>query len=318
MRKLLVFFSMMAIAAVLSVNLTSCGDDPIPAPTVKLLADIDPDDQYTVNLTVDATDVETISWDYGDGNISVGGMNHSYKYAESGEYVVTVTVTNASGTAVATADAEINASIQEMLAGVDPAGKIWVMNRTPAANDGAGPLHPSEFNITLPFALVPDGDALAYVGFPDEYDNEFTFKPDGGFDVDGVNGWNLSTQIYAFIASGQTPPGNGWNQGDLGFATISFTPEANASWTVDEDATIAMDVMSDDPATPSEYTPMSVSYEGVTQVSVSGAYFGILDMSNNVIVEKITKDEMQIVILMHTEIPDQLSIFTRITLVPKQ
>jgi len=315
MRKLLVFFSMMVVAGFMAVNLTSCGDDPMPVPTVKLLAEVDATDQYKVNLTVEATDATTFAWDYGDGNLSVAGENHSHIYAASGDYTIKVTVTNESGTASATANVTINPSIQEMLAGVNASGKSWVMSKTPSANDGAGPLAPSEFNISLPFALV--GDPLAYVGFPDEYDNIFTFKPDGKYSVDNVNGQNLCTQIYAVLTTGQMEPGNGWTKGQLGFATMSYTAQANATWKVEEGVTIELDVMSDDPATATEYTPMHVKYENVTRVSVTGGYFGFLDMTNYVIIEKIEPTKMQILLIMHTEIPDKQSIFARITMVPK-
>jgi PKD repeat protein len=315
MRKFLVFFSMMVVAGFMAVNLTSCGDDPMPLPTVKLLADVDPNDQYKVNLTVEATDATTYAWDYGDGNASVAGESHSYTYAASGDYTIKVTVTNESGTASATANVTINPSVKEMLAGVNATGKSWVVSKAVSANDGAGPLHPSQFNISLPFALV--GDPLAYVGFPDEYDNVFTFKPDGKYTVDNVNGQNLCTQIYAYVATGGAAPGDGWIKGDLGFATMSYTSAANPTWKVEEGVTIEMDVMSDDPATPSEYTPMHVKYENVTRVSVQNSYFGLLDLSNYVIIENIAPDKMQVLVLMHTEIPDKLSIFARLTMVPK-
>jgi PKD repeat protein len=320
MKKLLMFFSTLTLAAIMAVNFTSCdNEDPVPVPTVKLLADIDPTDQYSVILAVQQTDAATYSWSYGDGESSTTMGGHTYMYAASGDYTISVTVTNESGSATATANVTINPSVEEMISGVDAAGKTWVMSTTPAANDGAGPLHPSNFDvITLPFALVPNGDALGYVGFPDEYDNEFTFKPDGSYEVDNGNGQNLCTQIFAFVNTGGAAPGDGWTKGSLGFATMPWSIEDNATWSVDEDATIAMEVMSDDPNTASEYTPMAVSYEGVTQVSITGGYFGILDMSNYVIIENITPDKMQVVILMHTEMPDKLSIFSRITLIPKQ
>jgi PKD repeat protein len=315
MRKLLVFFSMVVVAGFMAVNLISCGDDPMPVPTVKLLAEVDATDQYKVNLTVQATDATSFAWNYGDGKSSSAGENHSYTYAASGNYTISVTVTNESGTATATASVTINPSIQEMLAGVNAAGKSWVMSKSISANDGAGPLAPSAFNISLPFALV--GDPLAYVGFPDEYDNIFTFKPDGKFTVNNVNGQNLCTQIYAVMTTGEMEPGNGWTKGQLGFATMPYTAQANATWSVQEGATIELDVMSDDPATPTEYTPMHVKYENVTQVSVTGGYFGFLDMTNYVIIENITPDKMQILLIMHTELPDKQSIFARITMVPK-
>lgn len=307
-------YSLIAIF-VMAVVMFSCSkDDPIPVPTVRLLADVT---DYDVLLTVEATDATSYSWSYGDGESSAQAGTHTYTYAASGDYTISVTVTNESGTATATASITINPSIQEMLAGVNASGKAWVMSSTPAANDGAGPLAASEFNITLPFALVPDGDALGYVGFPDEYDNKFIFKPDGSYAVDNVNGQNLCTQIFAYVATGGAAPGDGWTKGALGFATMPYSIEANATWAVEEDATIELDVLSDDPATATDYTAMSVSYTGKIKLNITGGYFGILDMTSNVIIENITPDKMQVIIIMHTEDPEKQSIFSRITLVPK-
>uniref|UniRef100_UPI0032168CAE PKD domain-containing protein n=1 Tax=uncultured Draconibacterium sp. TaxID=1573823 RepID=UPI0032168CAE len=319
MKKLFFLLNMLAIAAIFSVNLTSCsgGDDPIPAPTVKILADVDPDDQYTVNLTVQATDATSYSWTYGDGETSSQAGNHSYTYPESGDYTISVTVTNESGTASATADVTINASLQEMLAGVDAGGKTWVMATAYNDNDGAGPLLPQDLVPTLPFSAT-GGDVLGYVGFPAEYDNEFTFKPDGGYSVNNVNGVNLSTAIKAIYTTGEMAPGVSWNMGLLGFATFAFTEDANPTWSVDEDATIELDVMSDRPETANDYTAGTVKYENVTQLSVTGSYFGLLDITNNVMIEKITAEEMQVIILIHTEHADKPSIFARMTFVPKQ
>lgn len=318
MRKTFAFIPMTILAAFIAVFFTSCEkEDPIPAPTVQILADIDPEDQYTVMLTVQATDAASYAWNYGDGESSTSSGNHSHTYSASGDYTISVTVTNETGTASASADITINPSIQEMLAGVDAAGKEWVMSTTPSANDGAGPLKETAFDITLPFNLVPNADALAYVGFPNEYDNVFTFKPDGSYAVDNGNGQNLCTQIFAIVNTGETEPGNSWTKGLLGFASMSWTVPSSANWEVDEDATIALDVMSDDPGTPTEYTPLTTNYAGVVQLKITDGYFGILDMSNYVIIENITPNEMQVVLLMHTEMPDKLSIFTRITMVPK-
>ena len=41
MKKLFVFFSMMVVAAFVALNLTSCGEDPLPPPTVDILVDVD-------------------------------------------------------------------------------------------------------------------------------------------------------------------------------------------------------------------------------------------------------------------------------------
>jgi hypothetical protein len=120
------------------------------------------------------------------------------------------------------------------------------------------------------------------------------------------------------MSTGEMTPGDSWTKGQLGFATTSFTSPGNATWKVEDGVTSEMDVMSDDPATPTEFTPIHVKYENVIQVSVTNSYFGLLDMSNYVIIENISPDKMQIIVLMHTELPNVLSIFARLTLVPKK
>ncbi len=321
MRKSFAFISMIIVAAFTAVNFTSCEkDDPIPAPTVKILADIDPNDQYTVMLTVQATDAESYMWNYGDGESATVSGNHSYTYDASGDYTITVTVTNQTGTASASADITINPSIQEMLAGVDAAGKEWVLSTTASADDGVGPLAETELIVNLPVALV-GGDLLGYVNLPEEYDNVFTFKPDGSYTVDNVNGQNLCTAIKAIMTTGEPEPGNNWTYGGLGFATMPYTVDASAKWNVTEDATIAFAAMSEDPTSGEAnppLTPMDVSYEGVTQLSISeNGYFGILDLTNYVIIRSISPDKMQVDIIAHTTVA-QPSIFVRATMVPKK
>lgn len=319
MKKFFVFFSMLALAAITSVNLTSCGgDDPMPMPTVKLLADVDPNDQYNVILTVEATDATSYSWNYGDGETTTTMGSHSHLYTASGDYSVTVTVTNESGTANATANVTINPSLQEMLAGVDAAGKSWVMSRTASADDGVGPLAASELVVSLPVSVV-GGDLLGFVKLPEEYDNVFTFKPDGSYEVDDVNGQNLCTSIMAMMTTGEMEPGNTWHYGDLGFATMPYTVDAGAKWTVTEDATIAFAAMSEDPTAGADpvLTPMDVSYANVTQLSVSGnSYFGILDLTNYVMIRSISPTQMQLDVVVHTT-DAKPSMFVRITCVPQ-
>lgn len=321
MRKTFVFIPMTILAAFIAVFFTSCEkEDPIPAPTVKILADIDPNDQYTVMLTVQATDADSYAWNYGDGESATASGNHTHTYAASGDYTISVTVTNKTGTASASADITINPSIQEMLAGVDADGKGWVVSTTASADDGVGPLAKNELTVNLPVALV-GGDLLGYVKLPGEYDNVFTFKPDGSYAVNNVNGQNLCTAIKAIMTTGEPEPGNTWTYGALGFATMPYTVEADAKWTVTEDATIAFAAMSEDPTSGDAnppLTPMDVSYAGVTQLSISGnGYFGLLDMTNYVMIRSISPDKMQVDIIAHTTVPDKPSIFVRITMVPK-
>ena len=307
-------YFLLLFSLVVFIATWSCRKDDALPPKVRFVADVE---GYEVTITAEALNVSSLSWDYGDGNTSNESGTHNYIYSASGEYTIIVSGTSDGGEVKARPiTITINPSLQEMLAGADPAGKTWVMSSSPAANDGAGPLHPSNFdNVTLPFALV--GDPLAYVGFPGEYDNEFTFKPDGSYTVNNVNRQNLCTQIFAFIASGGAAPGNGWTAGLFGFATMPFEISPDAQWSVEEGATIALDVSSTDPAGAGAYTDISVNYSDVLTLSIEGGYFGILDVSNTIIIENISPNSMQVVLLMHTENPYQQSIFTRLTFIPK-
>ena len=95
MKKLFVFFSMMVVAAFIAVNLSSCKNDPdpLPAPTIKILADVDETDGYTVNITVDATGATSYLWDYGDGNTGSGNPTE-HVYTAVGVYTAVVTASN--------------------------------------------------------------------------------------------------------------------------------------------------------------------------------------------------------------------------------
>lgn len=323
---------LMAVAMVL-LTFSSCSeDDPPPVPTVRILADVDETDGYMVNITVEATDVDTYSWDYGDGGNSTTAGNHSYTYEASGDYKITVSVTGEGGTASAFADVVIEPSVEEMLSGVDAAGKTWVLTQTPANSDGAGPLSPDEFGApTLPFALV--GDALAYVELPDEYDNSFTFMPDGSFSVDNGNGVNLCTQIFAGALIQADPSlAAGYTEGRYGFATMPWVVDG-ATWEVEEYASIEFDAASEDPASSESDPPltdMTVSISDLMKINIVNGYFGILDAPNipqlaaaygleqYIIVEDISPSELHIVLVMHTRLPEKPSMFARLTFIPEE
>ena len=159
--------------------MASCSkEEPIPAPTVTFIADVT---NYEAKITVEATNAASYVWDYGDGTTSTESTNHSHTYAQSGDYTIKVTVTNESGTATKSLPVSVAASIKEMIAGVAATGKTWVLD------DGAATsLQKIEPNLTL-WTGLPAG-ALAAFNLQAEYDNKFTFKPDGGYAIDGVNG----------------------------------------------------------------------------------------------------------------------------------
>lgn len=204
MRKLLVFFSMMVVAAAMSFNLTSCGSDdpdPLAKPTVQILVDVDEADGYKVNITVQATDAATYSWDYGDGETSTTSGNHSYTYAASGSYTIAVTVDNGEGlTASASETKSIVASIEEIIAGAGDGGKTWVLTQNEASfagKIGGGPVDNS-MAIAPDMSLIPSG-VMEMFGLGGEYNDEYTFYNDGTLEINTQNGLALGGILYGSI-----------------------------------------------------------------------------------------------------------------------
>ncbi len=198
MKKLLFFLSFILVAGFMANNLTSCSsEDPIPDPTLVLQADIDPNDGYTVIISVQATDVASFSWNYGDGESSTQVGSHNYTYAASGNYTISVTVTGDNGMTVSkTANVTIVASIAEMLAGADDNGKTWVLTQA----DGAGKMGVGHVDNNL--ALIQDvipANILAGFGMESEYPDEFTFYRDGTYKVDTKNNKALASALYGGV-----------------------------------------------------------------------------------------------------------------------
>ena len=164
---------------------------------MRFLTDIDPDDGYTVNLTVEATDASSFEWDYGDGASSTESASHSYTYEASGDYTISVTVTGDGGSATDMQDVTIVASLEEILAGSGDDGKTWVLTQLEsnyAGKIGAGPVDASA-SLLPDIPLIPSG-FLNFFGLGDEYPDEYTFLKDGTYKIDVKNGQALAGLVY--------------------------------------------------------------------------------------------------------------------------
>ena len=113
-------FSIIIMACVMAISLSSCKkDDPAPVPTVRFLTDINADNNYQVDITLESTDASSFEWNYGDGNVSIEAASHSYTYDAAGEYTITVKATGDGGTADHSETVTIVASIEDPISFTD-------------------------------------------------------------------------------------------------------------------------------------------------------------------------------------------------------
>ncbi len=294
MRRLLVFFSMVVVAGMAAINLTSCGEDPMPMPTVKI--DVQKDG-HVVSIAVVATDATAFAWTYGDqtGSTATGAHEHEYEY--SGTYTITVTVTNESGTATDSEEVVIDPDPDEIISGTPeshPNGKTWILDpKYYPGKNGAGPIIP-EMTITQDFLV--DNVLEAFLGLGIEYDNEFTFKYDGSLAIDNKNGISLGGTFYSY-AIAQTGPAPGF-EGGMGLSGITYTPAANGTWELKQED-INMDVVIEDPNNLEAGWELGTLSMSDQMFILPSDYFGFLEITKMVIIDEITSEYMHVIFLMH-------------------
>lgn len=314
MRKLLVFFSIMVVAGFMAVNLTSCGDDPVP-PTVKI--DVQKDGHKVV-IAVLATNVTTYAWNYGDGKSSDTNGSHEYTYDYSGDYTINVTVTGEGGTATTSANVTIDPEPAEILSGTpatNPNGKTWILDpKYYAGKNGAGPLI-AALPITLDFLV--DNVLEAFLGLGKEYDNEFTFKYDGSLVINNKNGISLGGTFYSYAVA-LTGPAPGF-EGGMGLSGITYTPKTNGKYALKQ-GNLNLDVVIEDPANlPAGWKIGKLALSNQMYIEPTD-YFGFLEITKLVLIKEITSEKMNVVFLMHG-VPDagtMPSTAVHVTFIPKK
>ena len=315
MRRLFVYLSMMVVAGMMALNLTSCGDDPVPAPTVKI--DVQKDGHKVV-IAVLATDVNSYEWDYGDGNKSTASGSHEYTYEYSGDYVINVKVTGDGGTAFTSANVTIDPEPSEILAGTPkthPNGKTWVLDpKYHAGKNGAGPLIPA-LTITYPFLV--DNVLEVALNMGAEYDNEFTFKYDGSLVINNKNGVSFGSQMYSFAVA-QTGPAPGFEGGN-GLCGIAYTPKANGKYELKK-GDLNMDVVIEDPANlGAGWQKGKLALTNQMYIEPTD-YFGFLEITKTVLVKSITSEQMDVMFFMHGVVQEPMlpSTAIHVSFIPKK
>jgi len=271
--------------AVLAFSMFSCGEDPVPAPTVQVFASVD---GYQVAFTVTATNADSYSWAFGDGETSTE-QNPVYEYGQSGDYTATVTVTGEGGTADGTVDVTIAASEVEMLTGGPAAanGKAWVISPSGSEGDGIFKID-EEFELEEP---IPDG-ILGLIGLASEYEDEFVFHHDMSYTHDVKNDSAITNLIYAMLSQIEFKP----SLRDP-IALAPFTPEA-ATFTYTEDTDLTLTcVDKDDDEVTHEFT-----WSDVTVLEIEGGteFATIRDFTREYLILDISVDKLQIGIFAST------------------
>lgn len=273
----------------LLIMVASCKkEDPIPVPTVNLIADVT---NYDAKITVEATNAATYAWDYGDGKTSTEAVSHTHTYAQSGDYTIKVTVTNESGSVSKTVAVSVAASTKELLAGVLAAGKTWILDEGAATN-----LQKIDPALTL-WTGLPAG-ALNAFDLQKEYDNKFTFKPTGGYEIDGVNGAALTGLVYTLV--NQLNVIVAPNSNAAGLAGSAFKNITNGTYELHEGKDLTIKVANEDyPAGTNKDGVKNVTFPKATYITFSeGAFLGIRDFYTTVLIRKITKQKIDVTVFL--------------------
>jgi PKD repeat protein len=300
-----------------ATTLVSCTkDETTPAPTVGVDYTTD---ELTVSFTTVGKNVDTYVWDFGDDSTSVvANPVHTYPY--SGTFTVKLTVTGPGGEKTVEVTVEVSDSKLDLLTGGADAtnGKTWVFSTTASAEDGVYPV-----GYPLGGRLIPLVDNILYSGgIESEYDNEFTFYNDGTYKIDNKNGISLAVIMYGYAHPDvlvTDVPG-------LILSTVRYNVPESATFTFGTES-FNMDVRQEDiSASPTVVSdPATLSFTDVLTLNFSeGAYFGLLDFNTKIIVDKLSADKLEILVLASTLRPTTYpedymkpSVMIRITMVPK-
>jgi len=290
MKRLAVMCMSKLAVGLMVISISSCKDDPIPLPTVDFVTVVT---DYEVNITVESTNATTFAWDYGDTQTSTESVSHKHTYAKSGTYAIKVTVTNESGSATKTVSVDIAASMKELLAGTDN-GKVWVLD-----NNAETKLQKITPTLEPLWAALP-ANALAAFDLQVEYDNEYTFKPAGGYAVAGKNGAVLTGLLYASVYQIDqiVPP----NSAGAGLTGAAFADVTNGEYTLNEKKDLVLEVANED-------YPSGTNNDGVKTVTFTnanyltfkaGSHFGIRDFTTTVLIRSITASKMDVTFFLST------------------
>lgn len=305
--KRLQFLFGLAFSAVLMLALSSCEkEETIQEPTAGIFRSIAGKQVAFTALTLHA---DQWLWDFGDGETSTE-KDPVHVYQSGGVYSITLSASNSMGTAEASSQVSLDLSVYEMLTGGSsaPNGKTWRISAGHSEVDAVSLADP-DFTVIQD---IPQGALGLFLGIGEEYEDEFTFKADGGYIHDNKNGGSFCSLVFATVAGLDIVNVTAESQ-SFGFATAAFTPEAGATFTYTESKDLAHTVVSQNDGS----TTADLVYEGVSTLNFSGNEFiGLMDFHREVIIQEISPEKMRLAMFMsatqgaHFNKPSLVVIFT--------
>lgn len=239
---------------------------------------------------------QTWNWDFGDGNSS-NEKDPVHVYEEGGYFLATLTATDASGASVTKeVTLALDLTPYAMLTGDYTAdgydGKTWKLTAAHSAGGDYFANADANFSVVdgTP-APLPTGIFDLEFGMGDLYKDEYTFYFDGRYhhDVKEDNG-AFGGIVYQFVLNGGAGIINP-NGADFGLCIAQYSPENDATFTFTENENFTVS---------SVYGPGGeITYENVSTLDFSGSEFiGFRDFQRKVIVNRLTNDNMQLIMFM--------------------
>jgi hypothetical protein len=125
----------------------------------------------------------------------------------------------------------IQASIEEIIAGADNNGKIWVLTQLEGSFAGkiGGGIVDNTVPISPEMSLIPNG-VMAMFGLGAEYTDEYTFYRDGKLKIDVKNGMALGGILYGNVTELIKVPSTAPNS--LPLCAMTYANVTNATWSL--------------------------------------------------------------------------------------
>jgi PKD repeat protein len=275
------YFSKLAgvMLVALPFLMSSCGEDEVPAPTISFSFEID---DHTVTFTSAATDVDTYSWEVGDGETSTEA-NPVHTYAKGGEYTITCVVKGGGGEDLATQKLTIEASDEELLTGT------WAV-------DGSSTVIAAEIDGEDQTAI---GAGMIATMIPDIVADHFVFNEDGSYKVeDDGNGFCFSAVISAMATIQVADPcsddriaGDCDVMKDYAICAFQYAIPNDATWEI-KTGDIVINEGTDD----------EHKFEDVKYIELSeGAFLGMYNIPNYVIINELTATSLNVTLMFNAD-----------------
>ncbi len=244
-------------------------------------------------LTALTKQVESWTWDFGDGTTS-SEMNPVHVYKDGGYYNVKLIGTNAQGD---TASSKATLAVSLTPYGLMTGGVNAVKGKTWKLASGSSP-YDKFANADATFTTVsgtpdplPAGIFGTGLGMGEVYNDTYTFYFNGKYSHDvKADGASFGGIVYQYVTTGGAGIVNA-NGADFGLCTGKYTPQTGATFTY---------VEKEDFKVPSVYGAGGVvTYPGVSTLDFSGTEFiGFMDFQRKVIVKEVTDNSMRLVMFM--------------------